>query len=197
MEMMEEFDEDMAALNEANMAFSDAVNKALTTEIVLREQNKEVIKEETKSLKEKRAEQQEAISEQLTGIGNVISIAQSLGQLQDELSQNQLMGAIRNGKSIVEIEKQRANRMKVLAISEAVINGALGIVKTGGNLGYPAAIPFQIAQGLQTAVQIATISNQKFAKGGYLDGGMFEGKSHAFGGVKFRVGGRIHEAEGG
>jgi hypothetical protein len=36
-----------------------------------------------------------------------------------------------------------------------------------------------------------------FANGGLTNGGMFQGASHANGGVKFRVGGRIHEAEGG
>ena len=36
-----------------------------------------------------------------------------------------------------------------------------------------------------------------FAKGGLTNGGMFEGASHANGGIKFAVGGRIMEAEGG
>ena len=36
-----------------------------------------------------------------------------------------------------------------------------------------------------------------FEKGGLTKGGMFKGASHANGGVKFRVGGTIHEAEGG
>jgi len=38
---------------------------------------------------------------------------------------------------------------------------------------------------------------EKFANGGLTNGGMFQGASHANGGVKFAVGGRIHEAEGG
>jgi len=37
----------------------------------------------------------------------------------------------------------------------------------------------------------------QFEQGGLTRGGMFVGNSHANGGVKFRVGGRIHEAEGG
>ncbi len=37
----------------------------------------------------------------------------------------------------------------------------------------------------------------QFEKGGLTRGGMFQGASHANGGVKFRVGGTIHEAEGG
>jgi len=42
-----------------------------------------------------------------------------------------------------------------------------------------------------------TSTDVKFEQGGLTRGGMFQGNSHANGGVKFRVGGRIHEAEGG
>ena len=41
------------------------------------------------------------------------------------------------------------------------------------------------------------LSGEMFEQGGLTRGGMFVGNSHANGGVKFRVGGRIHEAEGG
>lgn len=44
---------------------------------------------------------------------------------------------------------------------------------------------------------IASIKNAKFAKGGLVEGGMFQGPSHANGGIKFAAGGRIMEAEGG
>lgn len=43
----------------------------------------------------------------------------------------------------------------------------------------------------------STSQDIQFANGGLTRGGMFQGNSHANGGVKFRVGGRIHEAEGG
>ncbi len=44
---------------------------------------------------------------------------------------------------------------------------------------------------------VSTSQDIKFEQGGLTRGGMFQGNSHANGGVKFRVGGRIHEAEGG
>jgi TP901 family phage tail tape measure protein len=47
-----------------------------------------------------------------------------------------------------------------------------------------------------TRGETVEVGNQ-FANGGLTNGGMFQGASHANGGVKFRVGGRIHEAEGG
>ena len=40
-------------------------------------------------------------------------------------------------------------------------------------------------------------SRNRFERGGLTRGGVFKGASHANGGVKFRVGGTIHEAEGG
>jgi hypothetical protein len=65
-----------------------------------------------------------------------------------------------------EIERKFAKKQQRLAIANAIINGAVGIVKTGSNLGYPLAIPFQIAQGIQTVAQIAAINAQQFAEGG-------------------------------
>lgn len=75
-----------------------------------------------------------------------------------------------------EAERQFAARQKALSIIQAIIAGAVGIVKTGANLGYPAAIPFQVIQAAQTAAQIATISAQPLAGGGtvrpvVMDGG--------------------------
>jgi len=52
----------------------------------------------------------------------------------------------------------------------------MGIVKTGANLGYPLAIPFQIAQGIQTASEIALIASQQFKHGGYKVKGADDGK---------------------
>ncbi len=50
--------------------------------------------------------------------------------------------------------------------------------------------------GETSSAESSKVGNQ-FANGGLTKGGMFQGNSHANGGVKFRVGGRIHEAEGG
>ena len=44
---------------------------------------------------------------------------------------------------------------------------------------------------------VASIKAAKFARGGLTEGGMFEGNSHANGGIKFAAGGRVMEAEGG
>jgi hypothetical protein len=68
------------------------------------------------------------------------------------------------------IEKKYAKKKQNLAVVQAIIDGASGIVKTGATLGYPLAIPFQILQGIQTIAQIAAIKAQKFATGGRVQG---------------------------
>ncbi len=64
----------------------------------------------------------------------------------------------------------------------------------------PAAAAVVGALGLAQAAKIAGIfeeGGETFAEGGLMQGGMFKGASHKDGGIKFRVGGKIHEAEGG
>jgi hypothetical protein len=72
-------------------------------------------------------------------------------------------------KKIADIRKKFAKQNQAIAITEAIIQGALGIVKTGANLGYPLAIPFQIIQAIETAAQIALIASQQFASGNFAD----------------------------
>ncbi len=61
-----------------------------------------------------------------------------------------------------------------------------------------AQIPFAIGAGV---IQAAVIQAQKYANGGMIEefanGGMVHGRSHAQGGEKFAVGGRVVELEGG
>jgi len=64
----------------------------------------------------------------------------------------------------------------------------------------PAAAAVVGGLGLAQAAKIAGIfeeGGETFADGGLMKGGMFKGPSHKDGGIKFRVGGKIHEAEGG
>lgn len=100
----------------------------------------------------------------------------------------------------IELEKEYANKQKKIAIAQVIIDGALAVAKAyaqTGTLG-PFVVPLIIAQ---TGMQLAAIQAQEFAKGGmveeYANGGMVQGKSHAQGGEKFAVGGRVVELEGG
>ena len=110
-------------------------------------------------------------------------------------------------------EKAAARKRKEIAVTEAIINIALAIIK---------ALPNPIAAtlaGVLGGIQLAVIESQQFAKGGPLDmvfrmlaaggglgavsggnipdKGMISGKRHSQGGVKALYNGRPIEVEGG
>ncbi|MGL6008490.1 MAG: phage tail tape measure protein [Culicoidibacterales bacterium] len=79
------------------------------------------------------------------------------------------------------IEKEAARKRKQNAIVEAVIQGALAVVKSLPNLVLAALT------AVATAAQIAVISSQNFAGGGiptFRKSGMFGGRRHSMGGTK-------------
>ena len=104
------------------------------------------------------------------------------------------------------IKRRQFNLEKANNIAMALINGAQAIAKVTSQTGVGAIIAAPITSAL-IAAQIAAIMAQRFtgAKGGiipggddkFAQGGMVVGPSHANGGVKFAVGGRVSELEGG
>lgn len=114
-----------------------------------------------------------------------------------------------------KLNKRQAARQKAIAISQALINGALAVTNILANLIDPTPVQAfkAVAIGVSiatTAAQIATIAAQKFAKGGVLsfeDGGdvggshmsdgFISGPSHAQGGVKVVTPMGLAEVEGG
>ena len=102
---------------------------------------------------------------------------------------------------LLQVQKKAFERKKKMDIAQAIVNGALAMTKTTANVGFPLMFAFSPFVAAMTAAQIAVIASQKFAKGGliekFADGGMVNGKSHAQGGEKFAVGGRVAELEGG
>lgn len=90
---------------------------------------------------------------------------------------------------LAAVTKENAIAQQAIAISQAIINGALQIVKIGSQAGV-FALPLQIAAGLQTLAQIAIIKGEKFERGGY---DVLKGRRHAQGGVDIGIG----EAEAG
>lgn len=106
-----------------------------------------------------------------------------------------------------KIKKKEFQVDKANNLIQAGISGAMALITTAGKIGFPAILAAApILTGL-IAAQIAAIASAKFvgAKGGlipgaddkFADGGMVFGPSHANGGVKFAVGGRVAELEGG
>ena len=107
---------------------------------------------------------------------------------EEEASEKKEKVAIKTAKKQEAIEQELFNKNKLRDIAQAVINGALAVTKVMGQTGIasPFVIPTIIAT---TGLQIATISAQKFEKGGIL-----QGNSHAEGGIDM---GNNQEAEGG
>lgn len=81
------------------------------------------------------------------------------------------------------LEKEAARKRKRLAITEAIIQGALAVVKALPNLILAAVT------AVATAAQIAVINSQTFAAGGiaaFKKSGMFGGRRHSQGGTRGR-----------
>ena len=163
----------------------------------------------------------ESAASTLMGIQDIISANQQR-RLSDELNalnikkQRELEAAGDSAKKRESIEKSyqakklaleesAAKKSKRIAISRAVIDGALAVMRIAADVpkadfGISTALLIA-AQIAATAGQVATISSQAFAKGGILPGagGLAEGPSHQKGGIKLVDGsGRFRgEIEGG
>ena len=169
-------------------------------------ESEEKIKEIKKaSVDSQKQTEEQAISERINKISQaeqqIGSLLTATSNLFEAQKNRELNAAGDNAKKREEIEKKFAKRGQRLAIADALIRGSLAVMRIAADV--PKA-DFGIATGVMigaqialTASQVAAIASQKFAKGGLVDGGMFEGKSHAEGGIKFASGGRIMEAEGG
>ena len=111
------------------------------------------------------------------------------------------------GEAEGENSKIKAAGIKI-SQAAAVASGIQGLIDAELGISAQAKLPFPanlIAMAATAAQDASVISgikglmsgSDKFEQGGLTKGGMFKGASHANGGVKFAVGGRIHEAEGG
>lgn len=87
-----------------------------------------------------------------------------------------------------DLKRQAFEQNKKASIAQALINGAIAITQAFAQLGPIAGAIAAALVAVNTGVQIASISNQKYALGGIL-----EGASHEHGGIKTPFG----EMEGG
>lgn len=99
-----------------------------------------------------------------------------------------------------DISRRQAQRQKELAITQAVVNAALGITQIWANYGaYPiVAAALTAIEAVATGIQIAAISNQEIPKG--RKGLVIQGPSHEQGGIDMvdtRTNKRIANIEGG
>ena len=89
------------------------------------------------------------------------------------------------------LEKKRKQQQKQQSLINAIVNTALGVTQALGAYPPPASWALAAAVGALGAVQIATISSQKYANGGVLDG-----PSHSQGGIKVPTKRGMSEVEG-
>jgi hypothetical protein len=196
--LLTSFDNQIAKIDEDNEKLSETLSE---TESAI-ETNKENLSELREQLKDARDSDREAI----------------IVQLQQEQKQSQILNNTKNNiakqqefneqraialqKEKRKVERDAAIANKAIAITQAVINTALGIATTIGQVPkFDFGVSTAILVGLYTALgaaQVATISAQPIPEakfGGLLDdngelikvkyatGGIVHGKSHANGGV--------------
>lgn len=89
------------------------------------------------------------------------------------------------------LEKKRKQQQKQQSLINAIVNTALGVTQALSAYPPPASWALAAAVGAMGAVQIATISSQKYAQGGVLDG-----PSHSQGGIKVPTKRGMSEVEG-
>lgn len=89
------------------------------------------------------------------------------------------------------LEKKRKQNQKQQSIINAIINTALGVTQALSAYPPPTSWILASAVGALGAVQISTISSQKYANGGILDG-----PSHSQGGIKVPTKRGMSEVEG-
>ena len=129
----------------------------------------------------------------------IIQIEQNAADRRLKIDQDLLKARLEGGlitqeryeRELEQLDKRRFAQDKRLATAQALVNGALAITQVyaqTGAFGFAAVAPVIAA----TLAQVAVIESQQYAKGGLV-----HGKSHANGGEKFAVGGRVVELEGG
>lgn len=116
----------------------------------------------------------------------------------EQKKQSELQNENLTNKEREAIEKKYAKKQQRLQITQALINGSLAIISA---LATQPFLPLGVAAGAAAATavgfQIATIKNQKFARGGEVTSGVFQGASHASGGIQLSANGTpIAEVEG-
>ena len=167
----------------------------------LKKQDEEFFKEQEEKGKQRLQMFQEFSNSIFTIIGNNAQRrAERDAKILEERKEAGLITEAQYEAQLEQVQKKAFERKKRLDIAQAIVNGALAMTKVASQTGILtfAFSPFIAAM---TAAQIAVIASQKFANGGMIEefanGGMVQGKSHAQGGEKFAVGGRVVELEGG
>ena len=160
-----------------------------------------------KQANQERIQAVDDLGSSMSELGNIMGENHVLTKIGTKLSQ--AAAVAKNIERLQTILKSNADKAEtVTSLGKAGANAAEGTTAQA-KLPFPANIA-AMAATLAVLVSVlamfggsgggnseTTTKEVKFANGGLTNGGMFKGKSHANGGIKFASGGRIHEAEGG
>ena len=158
--------------------------------------------QKTKEISEQKLSVMKAASDAIFTImsGNLDKQTERETKKLEEQKDSGLITAEEYEVGVEAIQREAFEKKKRMDIAQAIINGALAMTTVMGQAGL-LAFAFSPFIAAMTALQIGVIASQKFAQGGMIEefanGGMVKGKSHAQGGEKFAVGGRVVELEGG
>ena len=158
--------------------------------------------QKTKEISEQKLSVMKAASDAIFTImsGNLDKQTERETKKLEEQKDSGLITAEEYEVGVEAIQREAFEKKKRMDIAQAIINGALAMTTVMGQSGL-LAFAFSPFIAAMTALQIGVIASQKFAQGGVIEefanGGMVQGKSHAQGGEKFAVGGRVVELEGG
>lgn len=132
------------------------------------------------------------LANELAGIDQVIT-NNKIESLRDQLEAGKITDE-QFDQQAKEIRRKQAVREKAYASANIIINTARAVGQAIGTYPPPLSLVFAGLLGAIGAAQLAQVLAQKtsFAKGGIV-----EGPPHSMGGVKYDVGGRVVELEGG
>lgn len=167
------------ALTEGNNNELAAMQQQSVDEIAIAQATADAIAEINKE--EKAERNQERLEDLALGLEIALQAANSLASIFEAQKQRELSAAGDNAEARAQIEAKYRKKQQAVAISQAVLNGALGITKTYAEYGFsPVGIAAAALLAATTAAQVAVISSQKFAKGGF---GVLGGNMHVSGGT--------------
>ena len=164
-----------------------------------------LIEMNTKKAVDSENEKREALEKNISSMKDTGRLLMEVGKAQGENSKATRAGIkISQAAAMAETGLALAKQFKGLS-NDISLGFPQNIIAIASTLGLIASFKSQFSafqsagssKGGETASGEPSKVGNQFANGGLTKGGMFQGNSHANGGVKFRVGGRIHEAEGG
>lgn len=159
----------------------EALTKEIDAEIALwdkRNAEDKKVRDEEGKAEDERARGRDAVRDE---IANTLFALTDLKMAKlNEEKANEIQAAKGNKEKILAIEKKFAKEQQKVAISQALIDSSLAILKALSSIVPPFNFIVAALVAAQTGIQIAAIRSQTFARGGH---GELGGASHSQGGI--------------